>query len=97
MALKGLNKGDRAAHEERAEVFIKGATERVLSHRYKENHRVFERYTFSLTAEISQKIDQLSLIPRTFRASRSDVIKAGVELLSTLSDQELSELIAKVK
>lgn len=61
------------------------------------SQRVYKRVTFSLTDELDKEIDRLSLIPRGFRASKSDVVKAGVALMSELSDEEISRLLQSVQ
>lgn len=97
--LKGLNKSERVALDVDVEQFIRGAQERVvdLTPKPMNPNRTFQRYTFSLTADVSEKIDQISLIPRQFRASRSDVIKAAIELLIHLPESEVIAALAKVK
>lgn len=52
--------------------------------------------TFSLTEAVNKDIDQLSLAPRSFKATRSDIIRAGVMVLKALPEQELIELLARV-
>ncbi|VEI37138.1 Uncharacterised protein [Stutzerimonas stutzeri] len=54
---------------------------------------VFKRVTFSLTDEISEEIDRLSLIPRSFRTSRSDVVRAGVAALAAMPEEQLVALL----
>ncbi len=94
MSLKGLNKNDRQS-EQAAEDFIRGAKERVSA--LTPSTKTFERVTFSLNADVSREIDRLSLVPREFRASRSDVVKAAIAVFSTLpEDQQINEL-TKVK
>lgn len=90
--IKGLRKGDRPDHERRAEEFISGASPRQT----RAAAPSFKRYTFSLTADVSAEIDQLSLIPRDFRTNRSDVVKAGIEALRQLPETELVELLRGV-
>ena len=90
--IKGLMKGDRPDHERRAEKFISGASPRQTHNKAPS----FKRYTFSLTADVSAEIDRLSLAPRDFRASRSDVVKAGVEALRQLPEVELVEILRSV-
>lgn len=58
--------------------------------------KVFKRVTFSLTDPISEEIDRLSLIPRGFRASRSDVVRAGVAALSAMTEEQVVALLEKV-
>jgi hypothetical protein len=57
---------------------------------------VFKRVTFSLTDQISEEIDRLSLVPRGFRATRSDVIRAGVAALSAMTEDQVVALLDKV-
>ncbi|GAB6389989.1 hypothetical protein [Stutzerimonas marianensis] len=58
---------------------------------------VFKRVTFSLTDQISEEIDRLSLIPRSFRASRSDVVRAGVAALAAMPEEQVVALLDKVR
>lgn len=61
------------------------------------SQRVYKRVTFSLTDELDKEIDRLSLIPRGFRASKSDVVRAAVALLSDQSEEEISRLLLSVQ
>lgn len=63
----------------------------------REKKRVYKTVTFSLTEEISKEIDKLTLVPRTFRASRSDVVKAGIAALQRMSEEELIALLNELK
>lgn len=58
--------------------------------------QVYKRTTFSLTDELNRQIDMLSLSSRTFRVSRSDVIRAGILALNSMPEAELLELLARV-
>ncbi|HHK3903632.1 TPA: hypothetical protein ACQSOG_000645 [Pseudomonas aeruginosa] len=58
---------------------------------------VFKRVTFSLTDQISEEIDRISLIPRGFRASRSDVVRAGVAALAEMTEEQVVALLDKVR
>ena len=96
--IKGLKKGARPDIEKEAENFIKGATERVAQNSLKNTRKKrFERYTFSLTPEISKDIDAFTLAPREFKINRSEVIRAGIGLLKSLPEDELLEALRKVK
>lgn len=98
MALKGLSKNDRPAVEEIAKDFINGAQQRVMAHTASgKTTRVFERYTFSLTKSTSDEIDRLLMIPRTIRVNRSDIVKAGIEALGRLSEEEFVSILIQVK
>ncbi len=57
----------------------------------------FKRYTFSLTAEVSENIDILTLRSKTRRISRSDIIKLGLNSLNKLSEKEFNEIVAQLK
>lgn len=87
MSLKGLGKEERHVQEIKAEDFIKGASKRVASLKVSKE-RTFERCMFSLTHEVSKEIDRLSLVPRDFRASRSDVVKAAIAAFAALPETE---------
>ena len=96
--IKGLKKGARPDIEKEAESFIKGATERVAQNSLKNtSQKKFERYTFSLTPAISKDIDALTLAPREFKINRSEVVRAGIGLLKSLSEDELLDALRKVK
>ncbi len=56
---------------------------------------VFRRYTFSLTEDVSDDIDELAIV--TKRISRSDVIKAGIEAFKQLSKEQQIELLQQIK
>ena len=56
----------------------------------------FKRYNFSLTESVSNSIDQLSLVPRDFRATRSDVIKAAIAVFEELPQMEQVAELRKV-
>lgn len=53
----------------------------------------YKRITFSLSEEVDKEVDRLSLIPRDFRASRSDVIRAAIALLGSVPEAEIARLI----
>lgn len=59
--------------------------------------KTYKRVTFSLTDELDREIDRLSLIPRRFRASKSDVIRAAVALLAEQDENEVSRLLQSVQ
>ncbi len=96
MSLKGLGKDERHVQEVKADDFIKGASKRVASLKVGKE-RTFERYTFSLTPDVSNEIDRISLIPRDFRASRSDVIKAAISAFSALPLEEQIKSLRQVR
>lgn len=53
----------------------------------------FKRYNFSLTELVSQDIDEISLYPRDFKCSRSDVIKAAIASFKSLPKSEQIQLL----
>ncbi|NWA11935.1 ribbon-helix-helix domain-containing protein [Pseudomonas gingeri] len=53
-----------------------------------------KRVNFSLDDSIDKQIDKLSMMPRNFKASRSDVIRAGVQLLLSMPR---ADVIAKLR
>ena len=96
---KGLKREDQTVIEAKAENFIKGASERAddLKQAKKTKGRSYKTYTFSLTEAVSMDIDKLSFMPKDFRASRSDIVKAGIETLKRLPEDQLIELIKEIK
>ncbi|MNR60977.1 hypothetical protein D3C85_1825890 [compost metagenome] len=55
--------------------------------------RKYKRVNLSLDEQVDAELDRLSLLPRDFKSSRSDVVKAAVALLSTHSDTEIIEML----
>src|SRR5690606_24796685 len=93
--LKGLTKKVITETHADADTSIKGAK---VSHNSKQASQVtFQRKNFSLTEAVSDEIDRISLIPRSFRSSRSDVVKAAIELLSKQPDDVINELLKNAK
>lgn len=95
--LKGLKKNERADEAQiDIEDFISGAKKRVDALKpTNRKQRKFERYSFSLTQEVSQQIDDLT-VNRGFRVARSDVIKAAVLLMSERSEFEVNTVLKRV-
>ena len=56
----------------------------------------FKRFNFSLTNLVSKDIDEISLLPRDFKCSRSDVLKAAIFSFKELSEKEQVENLRKV-
>jgi hypothetical protein len=88
--------GNRAtATSQEADDFINGARtdgkKAVKPKPIKE--RVYKRLTFSLSQDIDDDIERLSLVPRDFRATRSDVIRAAVALLASRPEDEIADLM----
>ena len=74
--------------DKRVEEFGKGADKL-------QSQAVFKRYNFSLTEDVSERIDEITMI--TKRINRSDVVKAGIEALYRLPKDEQIELLTQVK
>ncbi|HHQ4590646.1 TPA: hypothetical protein ACSP19_004114, partial [Aeromonas veronii] len=62
----------------------------------KKSNAVFKRCNFSLTQEVSDDIDELSMLPRTFKINRSEVVKAGIEALKMMPEAELIIFMKRV-
>ena len=56
----------------------------------------FVRTNFSLDAKSIKQIDKLELYPRTFKVTRSDVVRAGLLALESMDKKAAIELLAKV-
>ena len=97
MSLKGLGKSLPSptltpGAEADADAFIKAAKVHN-GDTPKPTARKYKRVTLSLDELSDAEIDRLSLLPRDFKSSRSDVVKAAVGLLATRSDAEVIELL----
>lgn len=88
---------DQEANNEAALAFIAGApvsaTPKPKAKRRRKKAPTFVRTTFSLSKDVNKQIDKISLMPRAFRVSRSDVIRAGVIALKKLEKGELLALL----
>ncbi|OCX17383.1 hypothetical protein [Pseudomonas graminis] len=85
----------REENDEAALAFIAAAPVSA-THKPKRKRKkapTFVRTTFSLSKELNRQIDKISLLPRSFRASRSDVIRAGVIALQQLDKADLLALL----
>lgn len=94
MSLKGLGKSmPSPAADAAADAFIGAAKVMHNGENPKPTARKYKRVTLSLDELIDAEIDRLSLLPRDFKTSRSDVVKAAVALLATRSDADVIELL----
>ena len=93
MALKGLTKSaqESKATEQKIEEFISGSSKRVKS--LESSQQVYRRFTFSLTGEVSQEIDDLVVNCRVAKANRSIILKAALHQLQKLSNEELHQAV----
>lgn len=83
------------ANDEAALAFISAAPVSATPEpkRKRKKAPTFVRTTFSLSKDVNRQIDKISLLPRTFRISRSDVIRAGIMALQNLEKAELIMLL----
>ena len=63
----------------------------------KEANAVFKRCNFSLTQEVSDEIDMISFLPKTFKINRSEVVKAGIEALKMMPEADLIAFLKSTK
>lgn len=92
--LTGLKKKIESTEEDiKLDEFISGANKRVKSLEISE--KKFIRCTFSLNEDVSKLIDELVVKGQNARISRSSIIRAAVENLSTYSADELKEILSK--
>jgi hypothetical protein len=92
--LKG--RGSKKNTDALAESFIAGAEaranpERATAGRTRVKNR--QSYLFSLSTDVSEQVDQLSLLHRRRRVSRSDVIRVAVQALAELPEEQVLALI----
>ncbi len=94
MALKGLKREEQTSKNEKlVNDFISGASKNVQE--LTPSNAKFQRYTFSLTEDVSERINDLKVKCRVAKANRSIILKAAVSQLNTLSDEDLHNLIKK--
>ncbi|MFX7075036.1 hypothetical protein ABTI25_17595 [Acinetobacter baumannii] len=92
MALKGLRKSDQdPKQEDLVEEFIKGASKRVK--KIEPSQQKYRRFTFSLTEDVNQEIDDLVINCRVAKANRSIILKAALHQLQLLSPEELQKVV----
>lgn len=87
-----------SSHDKAVEDFIAGApvTTAPASSRKRKRKPSFVRTTFSLSKDVNRQIDKISLYPRAFKVSRSDVVRAGVMALMAMDRQGLIQLLEQV-
>jgi len=92
VALKGLRKSDQdPKQEDLVEEFIKGASKRVK--KIEPSQQKYRRFTFSLTEDVNQEIDDLVINCRVAKANRSIILKAALHQLQLLSPEELQKVV----
>ena len=98
MSLKGLNKQPPSpAAGQDADAFISAAKVLHNGPHAKPSGVRYKRVNLSLDEHVDAELDRLSLLPRDFKASRSDVVKAAVALLATHTDAEVIEMLRNLR
>lgn len=93
MALKGLKKSEQSSNQDQIDNFIQGASKRIK--KIEPSQQNYKRYTFSLTEEVNQQIDQLLVNCRVAKANRSIILKAAIHQLEKLTAEELQQAVLK--
>ncbi|WP_168397973.1 hypothetical protein [Acinetobacter indicus] len=91
MALKGLKKTDQSSNQDQIDNFIQGASKRIK--KIEPSQQTYKRYTFSLTEDVNNEIDQLLVSSRVAKANRSIILKAAIHQLQKLSEEELYQVV----
>lgn len=93
MALKGLTKAaqDSKSTDQKIEDFIIGSTKRIKN--LETSQQTYRRFTFSLTEEISQEIDDLLVASKVAKANRSIILKTALHQLQKLSKEDLQQAV----
>ena len=93
MALKGLKKSEQSSNQDQIDNFIQGASKRIK--KIEPSQQNYKRYTFSLTEEVNQQIDQLLVNCRVAKANRSMILEAAIHQLENLTAEELQQAVLK--
>lgn len=93
MALRGLKKSEQSSNQDQIDNFIQGASKRIK--KIEPSQQNYKRYTFSLTEEVNQQIDQLLVNCRVAKANRSIILKAAIHQLENLTAEELQQAVLK--
>ena len=99
-ALKGLTKKiepSPAAIQADADAFIGAAKVAHNGKNSKVKTASYKRVNLSLDEMVDAELDRLSLLPRDFKASRSDVVKAAVALLVAQADTDIIEMLRNLR
>ena len=91
MALKGLKKSEQSSNQDQIDNFIQGASKRIK--KIEPSQQNYKRYTFSLTEEVNQQIDQLLVNCRVAKANRSIILKAAIHQLEKLTAEEIQQAV----
>lgn len=94
--LNGLKKKTESeVQDDLVNSFISGADKRVKELEPRE--RKFIRYTFSLTEEVSELIDEMIVRSSNARINRSSIVKVALRALAEKNNEELRNEIVKHK
>lgn len=94
MGLEGLKRkdppdsGPLSRHNDE---FVAGAKVKTKVKKVKKYHRV----AFMLDDPADKEVDRLSLLPRTFKVSRSKVVRVAVALLAAQTEEEVIRLLQR--
>lgn len=98
MSLKGLSKNlPPPDSQDAADAFIGAAKVTHNGENPKPKARKYKRVNLSLDEQVDAELDRLSLLPRDFKSSRSDVVKAAIALLATHSDAEVIDVLRNLR
>lgn len=99
MSLKGLSKSPSPLSQgDAADAFIGAAKVMHNGENPKPpKARKYKRVNLSLDEQVDAALDRLSLLPRDFKSSRSDVVKAAVALLDAHSEAEIIEMLRNLR
>lgn len=93
MSLKGLKKSEQSSNQDQVNNFIQGASQRIKQ--IEPSQQTYKRYTFSLTADVNEEIDQLLVACQVAKANRSIILKAAIHQLQKLSSEELQSAVLR--
>lgn len=90
MGLEGLKRNpDSGPLSRHNDEFVAGAKVKTKAKKVKKHHRV----AFMLDNIADAQVDRLSLLPRTFKVSRSKVVRVAVALLAAQTEEEVIRLL----
>ena len=93
MGLGGLKKSE-TTNAVSVDSFIGGANTHSLE---KKSKAKYIRQTFSLTQDVSDQIDEILVRSKVARANRSIIVKAAIQQLGLMSDEQLNLAVLKTK
>lgn len=93
MGLEGLKRDplDSGPLSKHNDTFVAGAKVKTKAKKVKKYHRV----AFMLDNITDAQVDRLSLLPRTFKVSRSKVVRVAMALLAAQTEEEVIRLLQR--